>query len=178
MTGQTIFAFPTTDGYRFVPELGVETGAVLSRLAPDIIVQADAGVTLSPFVKVTWMGRFRFLPRNRLILIIGIVSAGINDEIHRGAYSVWATLRIVSMNQTPRTPLGRQEATEHLSQLLDDFRTEIAEGQRCKPFHDAFKMSVQSHATPTAIDAVLMQIESDIYAPNVFTNASYFSPAR
>ncbi|MGU7771561.1 hypothetical protein ACV229_15425 [Burkholderia sp. MR1-5-21] len=82
------------------------------------------------------------------------------------------------MNQTPRIPLGRQEATEHLRQLLDDFRTEIAEGQRCKPFHDAFKRSVQSHVTPAAIDAVLMQIENDVYAPNVFTNASYFSPAR
>lgn len=178
MIQRTVFCFPTTEGYRFTPDLGAETANVLSRLSPDPVVHSGRGAVLSPFVKATWMDRFRFLPRSRLLLFSGIVSSGIDDELHRGAYSVWTALTIISTQCTPSGSRGRHEAIKHFKQLLLDLRAELQTPHQCKPFHDAFVGSVKNHVGSTAIDLALSQIENEITERDVFASASYFSRAR
>jgi hypothetical protein len=136
MIHPTVFAFPTAEGSRFLPGLGRDTGEVLSRLTPQ-----SAGATLTSFVKVTWMGRYRLL-RRRALLMTGIVSSGIQGEVHRGAYSIWTALKIVSCTYSPGSPLlGREEAATHLAGLFDDLQREINQVHLCHPFHDAFMTS-------------------------------------
>lgn len=178
MTQGTVFCFPTTEGYRFTPELGTDTANVLSRLTPDLVGHPNGGPVLSPFVKVTWMERFRFLPRSRVLLMVGIASSGINDELHRGAYSVWTALTIISTQHTPNGTGGRQEGLKHLKNLLGDLRAEVQSPNLCKPFHDAFVGSVRSRAGEAAIDSALTQVENIIDDRDVFARASYFSRAR
>src|SRR2546423_1177035 len=144
------FAFPTENGYQFYPSDSKNEASILGLLTPDDENWSDE-ISISPFVRATWVGRFPFLPQNKAIFLVGVISRGIKNNVHRGSYSVWTTATIV---QTKRS-FSEENAKNYLEKLLDELRCSVTPETNCVPFFQAINKYLIQPAGREILDNAL-----------------------
>ena len=170
MNAEIVFIFPTLDGYSFNPATNKHKSEILPILEPDQ-QYATSQSLLSPLIRAQWIGGHKFFPRSNAVFVVGFVSRGIKNEIHRGSNSAWvATKSIVSEKS-----LSQREVAEHLKEVFGAFKSAVSAPEVCPPLFAAVEEYVAKAIGRTEIVNVIEQIQISIKESPELKRLSFWS---
>lgn len=116
MTEQTVFLFPAINGYQFVPSDTSFRAEILSMLSAKQSEYFNQE-SIQPFLSAKWMGGNRFFPKSRAIFIVGLMTSGIQNDVHRGSCSMWVAARVIKSKMS----FSEQDAVSQFSKIYEEF---------------------------------------------------------
>jgi len=151
MNDSVIFTYPSENGYQFYPQEADEKSKILSSLQPSALTGTDE-ISVSPFIHAAWI-EHRF-SGSKALFMVGLVTKGIKDEVHRGSYSTWTATKIIRR----RTSFSADEGLSILSDLVNELKLSIGGEEHATPFTAAFQKSVMACVEPSHIDNVINRL--------------------
>ena len=157
MNDRTYFVFPTLVGYRFEPEFLKFRANILPLLEPDHLYTGSKS-KLSPLIRAQWIGGHKLLPKQNAVFMVGFLSNGIKNDVHRGSNSAWVAFQHI----TSKRSLSQMEVIEHLEKTAAVFKSALNAPETCPHFYDAVRKYVTEAAGSVEFSNIAGRIESSI----------------
>jgi len=151
------FIFPTEYGYQFGDELKAIRAEVLEILEPNSLSQRDDG-HLSPLLIHSYLGKIKFLPRCKVIFILGFYSHDIDNSVHRGSHSFWVLAKIVSVKVHPSDAYREKQFKE----LLLEFKSIVKDEDNTNQLYSAIEQNIIKDIGSSEVTSVINNLDTQI----------------